>query len=259
MRKRDRISFIFASVGFVLTIIQILGALRAIAIVSKDTSSVTHNMPKSSERKLSGIPMKGSNTREKKKKIVVSKVKGFKGTVKKNKMMMKKNKAVRQAKIVSSNHNEFTSGNIIKGTVKKEEKAVPKMKISSSNSNRIKVKRTMLVKGQKKKQHTKAQKKAKAKVLESTKAALSVVGQPSSKTQFTYVFVGGLQRSMTTTVTEALGDSIKGSSLMKISNMKEAELMSKKSWELGMGKLSDEDINLFFKNSGGLEVSKFVY
>jgi len=252
MRKRDRISFIFASVGFVLTIIQILGALRAIAIVSTESSkmeAVTHNLrPKSSESKL--IPMKGSNTREKKKKIVVSKVKGFKGTVKKKKT---KNKAVPKVKALPLNHVKDkvkTSGTIIKG----KEKAVPKMKISSSN--RIKVKRT-LVKGQKKKQHTKAQKNV--KVLESTKAALSVVGQPSSKTQFTYVFVAGLQRSMTTTVTEALGDSIKGSSLMKISNMEKAELMSKKSWELGMGKLSDEDINLFFKNSGGLEVSKFMY
>ena len=99
--------------------------------------------------------------------------------------------------------------------------------------------------------------KKNTKVLDSTKA-VSAVGS-SSETQFTYVFVAGLQRSMTTTVTEALDDSIEGSSLMKISNMEEAELMSKKSWELGMGKLSDEDINLFFKNSGGLEVSKFMY
>jgi len=192
--------------------------------------------------------MKGSNTREKKKKIVVSKVKGFKGTVKKKKT---KNKAVPKVKALPLNHVKVkTSGTIIKG----KEKAVPKMKISSSN--RIKVKRT-LVKGQKKKQHTKAQKNVKAKDLDSTKAVSA--GLSSSKPQFTYVFVGGLQRSMTTTVTEALGDSIEGSSLMKISNMEKAELMSKKSWELGMGKLSDEDINLFFKNSGGLEVSKFMY
>ena len=123
----------------------------------------------------------------------------------------------------------------------------------------------MLVKGQKKKQRIKAKtpptlwwnKTRSTKVLDSTKA-VSVVGS-SSKPQFTYVFVGGLQRSMTTTVTEALGDSIEGSSFMKVSNMEKAELMNKKSWELGMGKLSEQNINLFFKNSGGLEVSNFMF
>ena len=101
---------------------QNFGALRAIDIVSTETSkmeAVTTNLrPKSSESKL--IPMKGSNTREKK----------FKGTV--NKKMMKNNKAVPKKAKVLSNHikNEFkASGTIIKGTAKKE-KAVSKMKIS---------------------------------------------------------------------------------------------------------------------------------
>ena len=45
---------------------------------------------------------------------------------------------------------------------------------------------------------------------------------------------------MTSTVTKSLG-SIDGYSQMEISNMPKSDLMNKKPWELGMGKLKDED------------------
>lgn len=67
-----------------------------------------------------------------------------------------------------------------------------------------------------------------------------------------YLFVGGLQRSMTSSVTESLG-SIAGYTQMELSNMPKSDLMDKKPWELGMGKLKNE--NYFFRNSGGVEVS----
>ena len=78
----------------------------------------------------------------------------------------------------------------------------------------------------------------------------------NKQTKHKYLFVGGLQRSMTSTVTKSLG-SIDGYSQMEISNMPKSDLMNKKPWELGMGKLKDEDY--FFKNSGGVEVSRLIY
>lgn len=74
----------------------------------------------------------------------------------------------------------------------------------------------------------------------------------NKQTRHKYLFVGGLQRSMTSSITESLG-SIAGYTQMELSNMPKSDLMDKKPWEIGMGKLKDE--NYFFRNSGGVEVS----
>jgi hypothetical protein len=78
----------------------------------------------------------------------------------------------------------------------------------------------------------------------------------NKKTRHKYLFVGGLQRSMTSSVTESLG-SIDGYTQMELSNMPKSDLVDKKPWELGMGKLKDE--GHFFRNRGGVEVSIHIY
>ena len=65
-----------------------------------------------------------------------------------------------------------------------------------------------------------------------------------------YLFIGGLQRSCTTVVTEALGN-LPGYSQLKMSNMPKLDMETKRPWELGMGKLDNKAE--FFGNSGGLE------